>query len=202
VAPTAGDRLIGEKECISCHEDQRKGYYDSPHHKASDPRTPAAKLACETCHGPAGKHADDPVANKIRDFKTMKPAEVTAVCATCHNKGDHKLWDESQHESRGLSCVTCHSVHAYQSEAGQLKKKTQLELCATCHRDKVAKLDRSGHMPVREGKMQCSSCHNTHGSTNVRMLPPATPSPSSARHAMPTSAGRICGSTRRRATAV
>ena len=40
----------------------------------------------------------------------------------------------------------------------------------TCHRDKVAKLDRSGHMPVREGKMECSSCHNPHGSTNVRLL--------------------------------
>ena len=44
------------------------------------------------------------------------------------------------------------------------------ELCATCHRDKVAKLDRSGHMPVREGKMQCSTCHNVHGATNVRLL--------------------------------
>ncbi len=40
----------------------------------------------------------------------------------------------------------------------------------TCHRDKVAKLDRSGHMPVREGKMECTSCHNPHGSTNVRLL--------------------------------
>ena len=25
-------------------------------------------------------------------------------------------------------------------------------------------------MPVREGKMDCTSCHNTHGSKNVRML--------------------------------
>jgi DmsE family decaheme c-type cytochrome len=25
-------------------------------------------------------------------------------------------------------------------------------------------------MPVREGKMECSSCHNPHGSTNVRLL--------------------------------
>jgi DmsE family decaheme c-type cytochrome len=52
----------------------------------------------------------------------------------------------------------------------QLKEKTQRELCSTCHRDKVAKLDRSGHMPVREGKLQCTSCHNVHGTTNVRLL--------------------------------
>jgi DmsE family decaheme c-type cytochrome len=61
-------------------------------------------------------------------------------------------------------------VHAGKSELFQLKEKTQRELCATCHRDKVSKLDRSGHMPVREGKLECSSCHNPHGATNVRLL--------------------------------
>ena len=48
--------------------------------------------------------------------------------------------------------------------------RTSSSTCITCHRDKVAKLDKSGHMPVREGKMECSSCHNPHGSTNVRLL--------------------------------
>jgi DmsE family decaheme c-type cytochrome len=52
----------------------------------------------------------------------------------------------------------------------QLKAPDQLKLCVNCHRDKVAKLEKSGHMPVREGKMECTSCHNPHGSTNVRLL--------------------------------
>jgi DmsE family decaheme c-type cytochrome len=164
--------FIGEAACVDCHDEQKSGYFDSNHHRATDPRTPGAKQSCETCHGPAGKHAtDDPVVNKIgRDFTKMKPAEITAVCTTCHNRGEHALWDGSQHERRGLSCTTCHAVHSYKSEHGQLIKKNQLEVCATCHRDKVSKIDRSGHMPVREGKMQCTTCHNTHGSTNVKLL--------------------------------
>ena len=169
-AAPGGDRYIGETACVDCHDKQKNGYFDSPHHRSTDPRTPVSKESCETCHGPGGKHQDDPVLNPIRDFNKLKPAEVTAVCTTCHNKGEHALWDGSQHESRGLTCTTCHSVHAFKSEEGQLKKKTQLEVCATCHRDKVSKVDRSGHMPVREGKMVCTTCHNTHGSTNTKML--------------------------------
>ena len=45
-------------------------------------------------------------------------------------------------------------------------------MCATCHRTQVAKTERAvAHMPVREGKMSCSSCHNPHGSiSNVKAL--------------------------------
>jgi DmsE family decaheme c-type cytochrome len=103
-------------------------------------------------------------------FSRLPAADVNATCATCHNRGDHVLWEGSPHESRDLSCTSCHSVHDYKSATSQLKAETQTAVCASCHRDKVAKLDRSGHMPVREGKMECSSCHNPHGATNVRLL--------------------------------
>jgi DmsE family decaheme c-type cytochrome len=100
----------------------------------------------------------------------MPPDAASAVCATCHNRGAHAMWEGSQHESRDVSCVSCHSVHSFKSEENQLKAANQTQVCATCHRDKASKLDRSGHMPVREGKLECSSCHNPHGATNVRLL--------------------------------
>jgi DmsE family decaheme c-type cytochrome len=56
----------------------------------------------------------------------------------------------------------------------QLKAETQPKLCATCHQQIVNKLNRFNHMPVREDKMACSSCHNTHGSSNVKMLKTGT----------------------------
>ena len=170
-APAAGGaNYVGESTCLTCHDDKKQGYVGSPHHRAVDPRTPAAKQGCESCHGPGSKHLEDPVANPVKRFSKLPPAEVNATCTTCHNRSDHTLWTGSQHESRGLSCVNCHSVHAPVSEQKHLKAETQPKLCVSCHRDKVAKLDRSGHMPVREGKMTCSTCHNVHGTTNVRLL--------------------------------
>jgi DmsE family decaheme c-type cytochrome len=61
-------------------------------------------------------------------------------------------------------------VHGSKSDRALLVKANQLEVCGTCHRPQVQKQLRSSHMPVREGKMTCTSCHNPHGSTNVRML--------------------------------
>ena len=170
-APGQAVALVGEDTCLTCHDDKRKGYEGTPHAVKSDPRTPAAKQSCETCHGPGGKHVEDPAANTLKNLKQAgKPTVINATCTTCHSRQKHVLWAGSQHETRGLACSTCHSVHSPKSEDKQLKEVTQRELCATCHRDKISKLDRSGHMPVRERKMECTSCHNVHGTTNVRLL--------------------------------
>ena len=61
-------------------------------------------------------------------------------------------------------------MHNPKSEVAQLKTKTEIETCATCHKAQAMKVTRAQHMPVREGKMSCSSCHNPHGSTNVKQL--------------------------------
>jgi DmsE family decaheme c-type cytochrome len=162
--------LVGRDTCLTCHDGMQKGYDGSPHAVKTDPRTPAAKQDCESCHGPGGRHVEDPAGSPLLRFSKATPDDINAACTTCHTKGQHALWDGSQHETRGLSCISCHSVHSPKSELKQLKTESQRELCATCHRDKISKLDRSGHMPVREGKMQCSTCHNVHGTTNVRLL--------------------------------
>jgi DmsE family decaheme c-type cytochrome len=169
-APAQDAKYVGQDTCVTCHDNMRQGYEGTPHHRASDPRSPGAKQGCETCHGPGSLHAENPTAVSLKRFRLMSPDDINDTCTTCHNRSNHALWDGSQHEARGLSCTTCHSVNAGKSELFQLKEKTQRELCATCHRDKVSKLDRSGHMPVREGKLECSSCHNPHGATNVRLL--------------------------------
>ena len=159
----------GEDVCLACHAE--KAYTGTPHAQKANPRTPAAAHGCETCHGPGKAHAESDGSPKfIKNPKKLSPREVSAICTTCHNRGEHAFWEGGQHDRRGLTCTTCHSNHTPQSMSGHLVAKTQLEVCAKCHRGTVAKLDRTGHMPVREGKLQCSTCHNMHGSQNVRLL--------------------------------
>jgi DmsE family decaheme c-type cytochrome len=162
---------VGSDTCVACHEDQQHGYENSPHGKAANPRSPAAARGCESCHGPGEQHLEDPSDDTaLRKFAKMTPRDVSATCLSCHTKSSHALWQGSAHDARNLSCVTCHSVHEPQSATAQLTASTEVELCATCHRVQVLKTKRVSHMPVQEGKLACSSCHNPHGSTNVKQL--------------------------------
>jgi DmsE family decaheme c-type cytochrome len=169
-APPSGD-YVGEDTCLGCHDD--KGYKGSKHGLTLNERTPAATHGCESCHGPGKAHAESGDPAMIRNPKTMKPQEASQICATCHNRSTHILWDGSQHDNRNVGCVSCHSVHQPVGEH-QLVKRTEMETCATCHQAIVNKHYRFSHMPVREGQMQCSSCHNPHGSSNVRLLKSGT----------------------------
>lgn len=162
---------VGVAACKSCHEVEARGYDESPHARVWDPRSPAAAQGCETCHGPGRAHVEDPGAKMtVRNFLKIAPRAASETCTSCHNREEHAQWQGSMHDSRNITCVSCHSVHRPKSESGHLRQATVVQTCAPCHKDKAAKLLRSGHMPVREGKLDCSTCHNQHGSTNVRML--------------------------------
>ena len=177
-APSAGaqtkqssPQYVGSDTCLACHSDMEKGLSGTAHFNAAYPRSPAAAQGCENCHGPGERHVEDPtVETSIRKFTKMAPRDVSETCLSCHTKSSHGLWEGSAHDARNLSCISCHSVHAPKSEHAQLKTVTEMETCAICHKTQVLKVRRVSHMPLTEGRMQCSSCHNPHGSVNVKQL--------------------------------
>ena len=173
----------GSETCLSCHENRGGAIKQGPHSHAFKAGTPVApfgcqnchgdtkaNLGCEACHGPGKAHADaGGDKTKIRRFADMKPQAASEVCVSCHFRTKHALWSGSQHDSRNVGCVSCHSIHEAKGPK-QLKATDEMGLCASCHRQIVNKQMRFNHMPVREGKMSCSSCHNVHGTSNVKLL--------------------------------
>ena len=142
-------------------------------HGQTKSRTPAATLGCESCHGPGQAHVDDDAKGHIKKFGALKPAEINETCLTCHNRGNHAGWEGSTHEARNL---VLHDLPQRAQARVVRAPARQGRPRRSCARRAIAcrspKTERAvAHMPVREGKMSCSSCHNPHGSiSNVKAL--------------------------------
>ena len=165
--PAAAGQLpagfVGDDTCTACHDREGQSLQRSLHGRAQNVRTPAgaANQACETCHGPGREHAESGDATKIRRFTAIAAREASEVCLTCHTRGDHAFWKGSAHDSRTLSCVTCHSVHSPKSATAQLKAvayQRQLEAhkAATEERERAAKEQAEAAAKLREEQLKAA----------------------------------------------
>jgi len=167
-APTE-KTYVGNEACISCHDAEAAKLATTQHGKAGF--AARSQHGCETCHGPGSAHVENPDdPTTIIRINTLKPGQQSAVCLTCHDRGAQASWHGGQHEARGLSCTSCHSVHSFKSEKGQLHEVSTMEQCFSCHKDVRADTWKMSHHPLREGKMTCTDCHTPHGSNTDRQI--------------------------------
>jgi DmsE family decaheme c-type cytochrome len=177
---TGAPEYVGADTCLSCHT----GYsaFKDSHHARAMGQVKGIEFSktCETCHGPGSLHAaaagdkSNPGFATIHNPKKLSAAELGKTCLECHQDENRMHWLGGQHERKNVSCANCHSMHEAKSDKNQLVAPTVDKVCQQCHQNVVAQVHRNSHMPVAEGKMDCSSCHNPHGSATPTMIKEAS----------------------------
>jgi DmsE family decaheme c-type cytochrome len=176
--PDAEATYVGAQACVACHAVQVAAFNATLMGKIfRNPRNAQERANCETCHGPASLHVKAGGGRGVGGLVSFRlddashtPDEYNGICLSCHEKGHRTYWRGSTHEMRGLVCTNCHTIMTNVTPHYQLAKLTEIDTCFQCHKNKRAEIWRSSHMPVREGKMTCSTCHNPHGSYAEAML--------------------------------
>jgi DmsE family decaheme c-type cytochrome len=158
---------VGSDVCKTCHADIWSNFYKNPHYKTiSMGKAPPERTGCEGCHGPAQAHvaARGGKTTIPRAFSLMPPKAVLEDCLTCHMADMSKAnIQRSEHTLNGIACTSCHSIH-HSSTPKFLLAKKQNETCYGCHANIRAQFEMPSHHRVNEGFMQCTDCHNPHGS--------------------------------------
>jgi DmsE family decaheme c-type cytochrome len=174
---SAQESLKKDAICTRCHDESEQtpilSLYQTKHGVRGDSRTPN----CQSCHGESEKHLHGDASVKGRaapdiifkkgTFAVSDSNARSGQCLTCHKGNNRTNWDGSQHQNGNLACNDCHKVHTLDKVRD---KRTQTEVCFTCHKEQRADTHKLSTHPIDAGKMGCSDCHNPHGSTGPKLL--------------------------------
>jgi len=161
----------GADSCFACHDDQLTlAVFRTKHAVPSDPNGPFGhgQLQCEACHGPSGDHAGrvrrgqerPPSINFGSDSGTPVVVQ-NEMCMNCHTGDEGLAWHAGGHDNDEVACADCHTSHAARDPV--MATATQPDVCFDCHQYEKSQAMKPYSHPFRQGKMDCSGCHNTHG---------------------------------------
>ena len=162
----------GIETCKGCHEDKAEGFNRSMHGKLENTRTPAAKEGCGSFYGSGLEHANAGGGKGVGGIfsfdKKLDENSRASKRLSCHAETTHlAFWDNGRHKSAGIACNDCHSIHG---GGDKNLKAAQPELCFGCHKNIKVMVNKQSHHPIKEGRMNCTSCHNPHGGFGEKMI--------------------------------
>lgn len=158
---------LGSNVCRTCHADIWQNFYKNPHFKSvASGKEPPERTGCEGCHGPGKAHVDAGGGSDTipRAFSRFTQKQALEACLTCHQQDlARSNIRRSEHTLNDVACTSCHSIH-HSPVPKYLLAKKQSELCYTCHSAVRAQFEMPSKHRVNEGFVQCTDCHNPHGS--------------------------------------
>lgn len=162
----APNSYLGSNVCKACHPNIWLTFPRNAHFQSIAIGKQAPELTgCEGCHGPGKAHVDAKGGKAtIRAFSVMTQKEALDACLKCHTKDIARTEiRRSSHTQANVVCSNCHSIHKAATPKLLLAKQ-QTELCYGCHTNVRSQFAMPFKHRVNEGVIQCSDCHNPHGS--------------------------------------
>jgi DmsE family decaheme c-type cytochrome len=167
---------VNDDQCGICHSLEREQFMHTLHAKVFriNPRNGTERFYCQSCHGPGERHMQNPTDKTVMVNFTRKGSTPVDVqnnqCMTCHQGKQRIFWGGSAHQRQQVACSDCHNPMARFSDNGLERKSSISETCYGCHQQQRTEFMKRSHMPLPEGKMTCTDCHNPHGTSTRPLL--------------------------------
>ena len=173
--PAAGEAARIARQCNLCHADKFAELDSNPHSALANPEWQAETgepLVCRNCHGDVAEHIRLGGGRRaVFAFRAEPVLERNDRCLGCHG-ATHPRFNRSQHALAGLACTSCHSQHGEHAVAALLRAPAapnEIEslgvasrVCFDCHGEQFSEFTFNERHRLREGVLDCTSCHDAH----------------------------------------
>lgn len=171
-APDAATTRLA-RQCNLCHGPMFRSLEQNPHTVLGAPERQARSgetLICRNCHGDVTEHVREAGRGPVLAFREEPATERNARCLSCHGDS-HPDFDRSPHTLAGLACTSCHEIHGAEATTALLRMPAASpvgepgaasRVCQDCHAAQLAEFDYNERHRVREGVLECTSCHDPH----------------------------------------
>ncbi len=178
--------------CAECHRDRVASFQATPH-AVLDSENLAERSgfvsSCDACHHESELDhltggAVKPRCDRPDQSMTFRPDEPplakSSRCLTCHGAKNPRF-QAGPHGRAGMDCASCHDAHgnnygrwplqkAVTSFNSALESEPVAGICWECHGDVFALFESSETHRLREGILECTSCHDPHSPQTRDML--------------------------------